>query len=330
MYDDDSEDSQKGAKKLLGNVAKGATGGAKRVARGTRRMSLMAAGNVKKVGDIMPTHVKKAAAGTVKVGVGAATGAVGAVGHVARGAENIVTGKGGKKKKKKKKKKHKERGRSESPRRNNNSSAASAKPPVTKSKGIKSMFSPKRWRSASPAVGGRKKKNKGDTEEEDQPPQVIAPPQQSMNARNLPFPGQQPNGYGAGGAGYTNGGGGGFVAGGGGYDQQQGGGFEPMQSRSYEPNPPGIGMSMQSRSSGQKLQRTQTQELIAKENKVFFISGILTTARFTAFCDTVFDLVDTNGDNTVDETELYAGLLLMHLKLGSFLGPAACRVSHEN
>ena len=329
MYDDDSENSQKGAKKVLGNVAKGAAGGAKRVARGTRRMSLMAAGNVKKVGDIMPTNVKKAAAGTVKVGVGAATGAVGAVGHVARGAENIVTGKGGKKKKKKKKK-HKERGRSESPRRNNNSASA-AKPPVTKPKGIKSMFSPKRWRSASPAVGGRKKKNKGDIEEEDQPPpQVIAPPQQSMNARNLPFPGQQPNGYGAGGGGYTNGSGGGFGPGGGGYDQQQVGGFEPMQSRSYDPNPPGIGISMQSRSSGQRLQRTQTQELIARENKVPIITQIMTSDRFTKFCDTVFDLVDTNGDSTVDETELYAGLLIMHLKLGSFLGPAACRVSHKN
>ena len=35
--------------------------------------------------------------------------------------------------------------------------------------------------------------------------------------------------------------------------------------------------------------------------------------------------MDTDGSNSVDEKELYAGLLLIHLKLGMYVGPAACR-----
>ncbi len=39
-----------------------------------------------------------------------------------------------------------------------------------------------------------------------------------------------------------------------------------------------------------------------------------------------FDLVDQDGSGSVDEKELYSGLLLIHLKLGSYAGPAACKV----
>jgi len=38
-----------------------------------------------------------------------------------------------------------------------------------------------------------------------------------------------------------------------------------------------------------------------------------------------FDLVDQDGSGSVDEKELYSGLLLIHLKLGSYAGPAACK-----
>ena len=314
MYDDDSENSQKGfGKNIVGNVAKGASGGVKRVARGTRRMSLMAAGNVKNVASNMPGNVKKAAAGTVKVGVGA-------VGNVARGAENVITGKGKKKKKKKKKKKDKSsRGRSESPRRTSNS-----KPPVTKIKGIKSMFSPKRWRSASPAIN-RKKNKQVDTEEEElEPLPPVAPDQTQQRSFQAPAS----NGYGGDGHGGGGGGGGGYNGvGAGGYDQQQGGGWDPMQSRAHDPAVASIGASHRSMSSADRMQRQQQQELIERDNAVPFFSGFMHSSHFAKFCDTVFERVDTNGDNVVDETELYAGLLLMHLKLGSFLGPAACRVS---
>jgi Ca2+-binding EF-hand superfamily protein len=39
-----------------------------------------------------------------------------------------------------------------------------------------------------------------------------------------------------------------------------------------------------------------------------------------------FDVVDQDGSGCVDEKELYSGLLLIHLKLGSYAGPAACKV----
>lgn len=43
-----------------------------------------------------------------------------------------------------------------------------------------------------------------------------------------------------------------------------------------------------------------------------------------------FDQVDADGSGTVDEKELYSGLLLIHLKLGTYAGPAACKpISRE-
>lgn len=42
-------------------------------------------------------------------------------------------------------------------------------------------------------------------------------------------------------------------------------------------------------------------------------------------CDQAFTTIDTDGSGSVDEKELYSGLLLIHLKLGLYAGPAACR-----
>ena len=49
------------------------------------------------------------------------------------------------------------------------------------------------------------------------------------------------------------------------------------------------------------------------------------TAYFEKLCNAAFDLVDNDGSGTVDDKELYSGLLLIHLKLGTYAGPAACR-----
>jgi hypothetical protein len=38
-----------------------------------------------------------------------------------------------------------------------------------------------------------------------------------------------------------------------------------------------------------------------------------------------FAVVDADESGEVDEKELYSGLLLIHLKLGCYAGPAACR-----
>jgi EF-hand domain pair len=49
------------------------------------------------------------------------------------------------------------------------------------------------------------------------------------------------------------------------------------------------------------------------------------TKLFQNACNTAFEAVDLDGSGTVDEKELYSGLLLIHLKLGTYAGPAACR-----
>jgi len=42
-------------------------------------------------------------------------------------------------------------------------------------------------------------------------------------------------------------------------------------------------------------------------------------------CDKVFVAVDNDNSGEVDEKELYSGMLLIHLQLGMYLGPAACK-----
>lgn len=49
------------------------------------------------------------------------------------------------------------------------------------------------------------------------------------------------------------------------------------------------------------------------------------TRLFRKICASAFDMVDVDGSGSVDEKELYSGLLLIHLKLGCYAGPAACR-----
>ena len=39
-----------------------------------------------------------------------------------------------------------------------------------------------------------------------------------------------------------------------------------------------------------------------------------------------FEMVDQDGSGSIDEKELYSGLLLIHLKMGVYAGPAACKV----
>ena len=39
----------------------------------------------------------------------------------------------------------------------------------------------------------------------------------------------------------------------------------------------------------------------------------------------IFDSLDTDGDGTLDAVELYSGVLLIHLELAKYFGPAACK-----
>jgi hypothetical protein len=54
-------------------------------------------------------------------------------------------------------------------------------------------------------------------------------------------------------------------------------------------------------------------------------SWLSRSKRFRKWCEWAFQVIDTDKTNSVDETELYSGLLLIHLKLGTYAGPAACR-----
>lgn len=49
------------------------------------------------------------------------------------------------------------------------------------------------------------------------------------------------------------------------------------------------------------------------------------SARFQKMVDNVFVSIDTDNSGEVDKDELYAGLILIHLRLAAYVGPAACR-----
>ena len=59
-------------------------------------------------------------------------------------------------------------------------------------------------------------------------------------------------------------------------------------------------------------------------------SWISSNKQFRKMADWAFDVIDTDQSGFVDEKELYSGLLLIHLKLGSFAGPAACKVRNQH
>ncbi len=46
---------------------------------------------------------------------------------------------------------------------------------------------------------------------------------------------------------------------------------------------------------------------------------------FRKLCDDVFNSIDVDKSGKINESELYQGLLLIHLKLGLYFGPAACK-----
>ncbi len=48
------------------------------------------------------------------------------------------------------------------------------------------------------------------------------------------------------------------------------------------------------------------------------------TKTFGLFVDHAFDMIDDSDDGLIDEAELYAGLLMMHIQLAKHAGPAAC------
>jgi hypothetical protein len=69
-------------------------------------------------------------------------------------------------------------------------------------------------------------------------------------------------------------------------------------------------------------QRVSMSEIVSSMPK----SWITKTKFFRNMIDAVFTDIDGDGSGDIDEKELYSGLLLIHLKLGAYAGPAACKV----
>merc|ERR1719491_679434 len=63
----------------------------------------------------------------------------------------------------------------------------------------------------------------------------------------------------------------------------------------------------------------------AHESSTFLTRSFL----FKKFIREVFKDIDTDKSNNIDKDELYKGVLLIHLQLAMYAGPAACRVSVE-
>jgi len=75
-----------------------------------------------------------------------------------------------------------------------------------------------------------------------------------------------------------------------------------------------------------KNERTQSSSQNPEsQNKASQSSWLTRTKTFKRISDWAFDSVDIDGSGCVDEKELYSGLLLIHLNLGVYAGPAACK-----
>lgn len=71
--------------------------------------------------------------------------------------------------------------------------------------------------------------------------------------------------------------------------------------------------------------RVSKSKSLSLEQQPRRVSWFCRTHHFHKLCDSAFDVIDTDDSGSVDEKELYSGLLLIHLKLGMYAGPAACR-----
>lgn len=60
----------------------------------------------------------------------------------------------------------------------------------------------------------------------------------------------------------------------------------------------------------------------AEKGSMFTFTG---SSFFRKLCDDTFDSIDVDKSGKINESELYQGLLLIHLKLGLYFGPAACK-----
>lgn len=76
----------------------------------------------------------------------------------------------------------------------------------------------------------------------------------------------------------------------------------------------------------ERKRQEQKEAKVAKDLLMKKRPWLCRTKFFRDLMESSFELVDQDGSGSVDEKELYSGLLLIHLKLGVYAGPAACKV----
>lgn len=79
--------------------------------------------------------------------------------------------------------------------------------------------------------------------------------------------------------------------------------------------------SMEKQKHSQKRKNDGKKEDKSQGKTSFFTRSV----RFQKMVDNVFVSIDTDNSGEVDKKELYAGLILIHLQLAAYVGPAACR-----
>jgi hypothetical protein len=87
-------------------------------------------------------------------------------------------------------------------------------------------------------------------------------------------------------------------------------------------NPPGI-LKKQTKDYDAIVASKQTGTKNTKKSTT--ISWLCRTKYFQKICHMAYEGIDSDQSGQIDEKELYAGLLLIHLQLGMYAGPAACR-----
>jgi hypothetical protein len=99
---------------------------------------------------------------------------------------------------------------------------------------------------------------------------------------------------------------------------------------SYPPSTPPPSSTKKSSSSSRDVEVSPTNDNNNNKDISTKKGYFCKTRFFHNMCQSAFQVVDADGSGDVDEKELYSGLLLIHLKLGTYAGPAACKVGKRH
>lgn len=88
------------------------------------------------------------------------------------------------------------------------------------------------------------------------------------------------------------------------------------------------GNAAASRSTGLKFFGSTSSSVTSSNTSSNTLSGgnfLTRTKAFQNLVDWAFELIDFDKSGNIDKTEMYSGMLMIHLRLAAYAGPAACR-----